>query len=424
MSSKLIGRGEFLVSTGAAALAATLPTIAVAAPRTIKIGLVQPVTGPLALFAEDMPYAMKTFTQKFGGTLRNNGTAYPYEIIVRDSQSNPNRAAEVARDLISKEKVDLIISYATPETVNPVSDQCELNGMPCLTNDEPLEPYFFGRHGDPKKGFQWTYHYFFSADEQARAMIPFFTKVVKSDRVAGGLWGNDADGLAQSAVYVPKFKAAGYQVVDPGRFDMPASSYNAQIAAFKSGHAEVIEGVLPPPDFATFWNGAAQQGFRPKVVFIGKATEFPEPIYALGPKRGDGLSIEVWWSRFHPFFSKLTGLHSRELADGYESATKRQAAMSLGFRYSLLEVAFDALQRTQDLSKPASIRDAIKSTNYRSMVGTIDFSKGPFPNTCVTPLVIGQWHHGSRFPYELAIVDNSNATEIPTNATPRAIPYT
>ena len=30
-----------------------------------------------------------------------------------------------------------------------------------------------------------------------------------------------------------------------------------------------------PPDFATFWSQAAQQGFKPKIVTIGKALLFP-----------------------------------------------------------------------------------------------------------------------------------------------------
>jgi branched-chain amino acid transport system substrate-binding protein len=46
----------------------------------------------------------------------------------------------VALDLILKEKVDIMCAFATPETVNPVSDQCEANGVPCLSNDAPLEP--------------------------------------------------------------------------------------------------------------------------------------------------------------------------------------------------------------------------------------------------------------------------------------------
>ena len=50
-----------------------------------------------------------------------------------------------------------------------------------------------------------------------------------------------------------------------------------------------------PPDFATFWSQAAQQGFKPKIVTIGKALLFPSVIASLGA-RGNGLSSEIWWT--------------------------------------------------------------------------------------------------------------------------------
>ena len=69
-----------------------------------------------------------------------------------------------------------------------------------------------------------------------------------------------------------------------------------------------------PPDFATFWGQAAQQGFKPKVVTIGKALLFPSVISSLGA-RGNGLSTEIWWTPNHPFKSGLTGQSARELTD-------------------------------------------------------------------------------------------------------------
>jgi branched-chain amino acid transport system substrate-binding protein len=421
MPTSRVNRAAFLRAGTAAGLAVAAPRVAFAAPRTIKIGLVQPTTGPLAFFTEHMPFVLAQIKEKIGTTIDLHGTKYPYEILIRDSQSNANRASDVARELILQDKVDLIAVYATPETVNPVSDQCELNGVPCISNDAPLEPYFFGRKGDPKKGFEWTYHFFFSAGTLSKAMLAYWNKL-PTDKILGGLWGNDGDGIAQSKVFAEVFTKAGYKVVDPGRFDMPASSYTAQIAAFKNGHADIVQGVLPPPDFTAFWNGAAQQGYAPKSVYVGKACEFPETIYPLG-KRAEGLTCEVWWSKYHPFTSHLTGITSRGLADSWEAAEKRQWSMPLGFRHALWEVVFDVLRRTQDIDKKDAIRDAIKSTHYQSIVGPIDFRTGPFPNCAETPLVVGQWFKGSKYPYEMSIVDNTTTPIVPVNHKPELIHY-
>jgi branched-chain amino acid transport system substrate-binding protein len=81
------------------------------------------------------------------------------------------------------------------------------------------------------------------------------------------------------------------------------------------------------------------------------------------------------------------------------------------------------LKRTQNLDKQDSIRDAIKATSYKSIVGTIDFTKGPFPNCAETPLVIGQWRKGTKYPHEFVIVDNTTAPEVPVGGEPSVIQY-
>jgi branched-chain amino acid transport system substrate-binding protein len=425
LGTKSLGRRAVLkgIAAAGAAGAASFSGLrpAFSAPKTIKIGLVMPQTGALAFFCEHIPFVLGQVKKATGGNLDIGGTKHPFEIVVRDSQSSPNRAAEVTQDLILNEGVNLIATFATPETVNPVSDQCELNGVPCVSNDAPLEPYFFGRHGDPKKGFEWTYHFFFSGDELVNCLVPFWNRLDTNKKI-GGLWPNDGDGIAQSKGFPPVMEKAGYTVIDPGRFDMPASNYNAQIGAFKAAGCDIVSGVVPPPEMTTFWNGCAQQGYKPKAVYMGKALEFPAGIAPLGA-RAEGLTTEVWWSPFHPYSSSMNGQTSKELADAYEAESGRQWSQPLGFRHSLFEVALDTLKRAQDLDSPESIRDALKATKLKTIVGPIDFATGPLPNCSLTPLVMAQWRKGKKYPFDIVIVDNSKFPEIPVGGEPEPIPY-
>jgi len=135
------------------------------------------------------------------------------------------------------------------------------------------------------------------------------------------------------------------------------------------------------------------------------------------------MVTEVWWSRYHPFSSSLTGQSSRELAEAYEKDAKQQASMALGFRHSLLEVPIAALKMTQRLDDPAAIRNAVRDTAFHTIVGPIDFKKGPFPNTSLTPIVAGQWRKGTKWPLELVIVDNKLAPEVPLGGQPEPMRY-
>lgn len=191
--------------------------------------------------------------------------------------------------------------------------------------------------------------------------------------------------------------------------------FSAQISAFKQADAEILTGVPIPPDFTTFWTQAMQQGFQPKAATVGKALLFPDSVEALGDK-GEGLSSEVWWTPSHPFTSSLSGQTAGELARSWEQASGEQWTQPLGFAHALFEVAADVLERTQHLDSPESITEAIAATRLQSIVGSIDWSQGPVPNVAKTPLVGGQWKRGKKYPYDLHVVSNTLAPDIPVGA--------
>ncbi|MDC0738052.1 ABC transporter substrate-binding protein [Cognatishimia sp. SS12] len=408
-------RRSFLTGATAALAAPALlsATRAYAANPTLRIGHVSPRTGPLAGFAEADDYVLAGIKKALAGGIENNGKSWNVEILSKDSQSNPNRAAEVAADLILGDEVDIIVAASTPDTVNPVADQAEVNEVPCITTDCPWQPYFFGRNGVPGEGFASTYHFFWGLEDVIGAFLDMWGKsgVAKS---VGGLFPNDADGNAwgHPELGLPKPLAeAGYNLVDPGRFQPLSDDFSNYIAAFKNAGCEIVTGNMIPPDFATFWAQAAQQGFTPKVVTIGKALLFPSVIESLG-ERGDGLSSEVWWSPNHPFSSSLSGASSKDLAEGYVAASGRSWTQPIGFKHALFEVVADVAKRAEDLEDPEAIVAAINGTNLDTIVGNVNWANGPINNVTKTPLVAGQWQKDGDA-MDLKIVANSAAPNIP-----------
>ena len=387
-------------------------TRAYAANPTIKIGHVSPRTGPLAGFAEADEHVLADIQKLFSAGLQNNGKSYSVEIISKDSQSNPNRAAEVAADLILNEKVDIITAASTPDTTNPVSDQAEVNELPCITTDCPWQPYFFGRNGNPAVGFEYTYHFFWGLEDVIACFLDLWDSSGVKKTVAG-LFPNDADGNAwgDPELGFPKpLAAAGYTLVDPGRYQLLSDDFSAQISAYKDAGCEIVTGNMIPPDFATFWSQAAQQGFSPKVVTIGKALLFPSVIESLGD-RGDGLTSEIWWTPNHPFSSSLTNQSAKELANGYINATGRPWTQPIGFKHALFEVVADVIQRADDLDDIGAIMQSIRSTNLSTIVGDVNWAIGPVKNVTKTPLVAGQWQKGPDG-FELVVTANNHSPQI------------
>ncbi len=83
------------------------------------------------------------------------------------------------------------------DTVNPISDQCELNGIPCITWDDPWRAWYFDPKGDPKKGFNWTKLLLLGLDLVAHVYADMWL-TLKTNRKVGAMLTNDPDGIAAS----------------------------------------------------------------------------------------------------------------------------------------------------------------------------------------------------------------------------------
>ena len=416
---------------GAAASAAAFgtgvfsPTVLRAATGGVKIGYVTPQSGPLAPFAEADKYVIDTMTKLIGAGVKGAGGDLPITIVAKDSQSDSNRAAEAAKSLIVDDKVDVIVVASTPETTNPVSTVAEQEEVPCISTVAPWQPWFIGRQanpGDPKswQPFKSTFHYFWGLEDIVAVFSAMWNQVETNKKV-GGLFPNDGDGNAWGDPdhgIAPGLKGnGGYVVTDPGRYQDLNDDFTAQITAFKKAGTDIVTGVVIPPDFTTFWTQANQQGLKPKVVTVAKAILFPSSVEALGAL-GNNLSSEVWWTPNHPYKSSLTGASAADVAKAFSDFSGRPWTQPIGYVYSLFEVAIDAVKRASDATDSASIIEAIKATNLDTIIGKVNWGKdkdlGPIAaNVSKTPLVGGQWRTKDNKTFELVVVDNSHAPEVP-----------
>ena len=419
----MITRRKFIQTSVATGAALTAPSLAQGSK--IKLGYVSPQTGPLAAFGEADSFNIDLFNAF------SSLNDLDFEVIVKDSQSNPNRAAEVAKELIVSDEIHLMLVASTPETTNPVATTCEAEEIPCISTVAPWQPWFIGQQGNPGdpgtwQPFDFSYHFFWGLED----VIAVFTNMwaqIDTNKSVGGMFPNDGDGNAWGDPVVgfpPVLDKQGYTLTDPGRYQNLTDDFSAQINAFRSDNVEIVTGVMIPPDFTTFWTQARQRGFVPKIASIGKAILFPQSVDVLG-EEGHNLSSEVWWTPNHPFSSSLTNQSSAELAGNYSSATGKQWTQPIGFVHALFELAVDVMGRVSDVGDGEAVAEAIASTKMDTIVGPISWGDGPLPpfavrNVSKTPLVGGQWRRkGSG--YELVIVDNKTAPNIPTAGSLEAI---
>ena len=420
-----------MTTTSVAASGTSVSTAAVG--RALKVGFVTPTTGALAAFGVPDQYSLARATEAVGdGIVCADGQKHPITFITRDSQSDTNRASQVAGDLINNNKVDLVLVTSTADVVNPVADQCETAGVPCLSSDCPWQNFIYGRGGDPTKAYKWTYNFFWGLED---IIADFFAvwNTIPTNKKASVLLSNSAPGNAWLDPWKAAMKPNGYTGDFTDQYPVGSEDFTAQISQFKKNGDEVSLGLFDPPDFTTFWKQCIQQGYKPKTGAWSMCLEFPQAAEALGDLCIN-LASESMWTPAYPFTSPLLNQTAKQFADEFETRSNSQWTQPLQ-HFSVFEWGIDVIKRAKNLDTPQSYIDAVLETKLMTISGEIDFTVpvdttgaiGPAratPNSYKSPVCVVQWQKGKgKWKYDQLIVGNKAAPNVPLEDTFKALTY-
>ena len=382
--------------------------------RALKVGIVVPMTGPLAEFGAPTKYLTDKVREVTAGKIvTKDGLERELEWIENDSQSDSNRAAQVTGDLIQNDNVDVILAEGGPDSVLGPADQCEALGCPGLFCNVPWTAFVFGRGNDGQTPFQWTYSSCVGTQENGRAAVSAFENYPPgTNKKIALLYPNNANGIEYSDMsngIPPLLDELGYSYVLPDLYPPGAEDFTAQISTFKREGCEMLMGSGVTPEFANFFNQAVQQGFTPPLMSNGIALLFPSAPEAIGPT-AENLICEIAFHPTLPYTSPLTGQTAAELCSEYEEATGNQWTGILN-AIRLYEWTIDVFQRAENVEDKASIMEAVKATNIDSVAYPMDFTlplgdkQRPHPNVFIAPVLAGQWQKGSgQWPFEQVII--------------------
>jgi len=433
---------------GVAALAEASSAAAATKSGTIKIGYVTPSTGSLADFAGPDKFVLSLIraSSQYAKGITIGKTKYKIEIIVKNSQSDPSIAGQVATELIQSSGVDLIVTSSAPETTIPVSAVCEGAGVPCLSTVCPWEAWWGGFTGNSIGNAgnavgtppEYCSMFFFGIPEFVECFLPMWNKVLKqtnANQVYAGMFPNDSDGNAFRAAWPPTLaaivgaeKGTPWTFVDGGAYTDLTSDYTNMIQTFKTGSGgkscDFFINCPLPPDFNTFWKQASQQDWNPKLATVAKVMLFPTDVYALGDL-SNNVATDAWFTPNSPYKSSLTGMTANTFAANYQKVTKQQWVQSMGSTYSLFEIVIEALKKVHNPHDRKAVAAAFKQVSYDGMCGPLNFSASTNPAKgigIIKPVGI-QWKPGStelvghkKWAWSPWVVDNTLNKHIPTQA--------
>src|SRR5271166_789170 len=424
MTRRILLQGA--AAAGVSISASPLGAFAASPEKTLKVGFISPRTGALGGFGETDGYILEIVRKAIASGLKVVDKTYAVEILDRDTQSDPSRAGQLAKTLINSDKVDMMLAVSTPETINPVADACEAASVPCLSTVMPWEAWYFGRGAKPGQPspFKWTYHFGFGGGEFYKTYVSQWN-LLETNKKVGVLYPNDADGNAIRENLAPALAKAGFTIIDPGPYEDGTTDYSAQIAKFKAEKCEIFNTFPIPPDFAAFWRQAAQQGYTKmvKIAQIAKTGLFPSQIEALG-SLGDKLSSACYWHPAFPYSSSLTGISSKDLADGYEKTAGKQWNQQIGATLALFDAGAATIQASSDPANKAAVAKAMSTLKTVTIDGPIDFTSGPVPNVSPGPIIGTQWVKapaGSKWKLDYVVTDHATDPSVPIGA--KLVPF-
>ncbi|MGO4833758.1 ABC transporter substrate-binding protein, partial [Rhizobiaceae sp. 2RAB30] len=101
------------------------------AERSLKVGFIVPLTGPIAPEGEAMQRGLMLGLERLNAAGGIGGK--PVELVTQDNQSQPSMAATVAKKFIQQEKVDIIVGTVTFDETTAVRALTARSGTPFVT---------------------------------------------------------------------------------------------------------------------------------------------------------------------------------------------------------------------------------------------------------------------------------------------------
>ncbi|MCF1462091.1 ABC transporter substrate-binding protein [Agrobacterium vitis] len=422
--SRTISRRTIVKGAGALALGTLMsPNVVRASSGKIKIGYIGCLSGLRAEFSVADLWTINQMKALVAKGLDVGGKTYEVEFVIRDNQSDVNRSASVASELVLRERCNLVL-VADGDGALAIGELADTRRVPVISTMMPWEGLYAARGSTPEKGFPYTFHFFPSSASILQNYVGMWNAAGTNGRV-GTIYLDHAVGraLMDPAHGLPaQMKQAGMTEVAAGAFQLGTTDFSNQIARFKDGNCDVLAGYMFQQHFVTFWNQVRQAGLTPKVCTFAAAFAFSSTMEALG-KSGDGMTTDVFWTPSYPYKSSLTGIGARDLANQWQNESGKQWLQPLGYIHALWEVGFAALKQSTDPRDANAVRTSIANLDIETMAGRVNFKTTTKKSIADMPMAAGQWRFdaAAKFPFDLDIVYNALAPEIPVTANLRLL---
>jgi len=344
---------------------ATTPRVA-----EIKVGLIQPLTGPAALVGQQNVMGALFAVDEINaqGGVQSLGGA-KIKLVIADSTGDPSVAAREAERLITVEKVVAVLGAYRSADTKTISEVCERYQTPCLNPDSVSTVL-------TKRGLQW----FFRTsphDDVTQVDLVELLKYINETypgfiKTIALLYEDSEYGVMGASVFEPLAKEAGFVIVEKIPFRSGTPSLDAEVLRLKAANPDVLWIAAYLTDAILLQKTLAKYDFAPKIVYYYGVVENPQFAKETGPLGWYVLDKSGFnWDIFeqNPRLRELNQRFKERYGVDFNDASFRN--------YVSVWVLYYALEIAGKRASPENLEEFRKA--LRDALLEVDIGPGVFP---------------------------------------------
>ncbi len=359
------------------------------AQQVLKVGALNPYSGPMALYGTEVTRGYELAVDKLNATGGIGGRKIE---LIRGDVSNPQQGIATVEQLVSKDKVDLFVGTYISAISLTASDAAlrynklywETNAVAQALTDRGL-PNFI-RSGPDGSAF---------ANTSSAAVRELIAPALKKDVRDLKVWIESEDSIYGSAIAGAQkriLETFGAKVVGVGAHSARTIDLNDTVLRIKQAAPDVIIETGYVPDGNLLLRTLRDQGVKPAAILFVGTGDTPEALQALGPYM-EGILV-VGYPRND--ISEAFGPGNKAYLEAYRAKYKADPVAPQGMNafsgFMILAEALKAAGSTEPEKVQAAAAKIDKPENsYPSGYGA-RFDKN-FQNVR-TGFTVSQWQGG------------------------------
>jgi len=333
---------------------ASLSSMAMA-QETIKIGVIEPLTGSVAYNGLASLNGAKLAVERRNAA--GDVLGRKIVLVVEDGQCRPANSVNAAEKLIQRDKVVALQGAFCSSATAAVMPVAEKYKVPLLTGVSSKADL-------TEKGLQ----YFFRSAETDRLMSKTFSKILAEKlqlKSVAYIGVNDDWGRGGVEDFSKDLEALGVKTVMKEYFDHGATDFYTLLTKLRASKADGVFVAAETQDGSILVKQFKEMGLQTKIFGVGSwATA---DFIGLTGAASEGIYAAV------PYASSLPGERNKAFVDLYATAFKEKPGKYGAAGYNAMNILMDAIARAGK-TEPDAIRDALRKTDYQAPNGRYRFT--------------------------------------------------